>query len=84
MNGSRTRSFLLILTLVSIPWLGGCATLGIATTEEMTQMQTDYQAQNRQNETRIQALEEVGGSLTATVWNTMLRIEEYPQGVLSV
>jgi uncharacterized protein involved in exopolysaccharide biosynthesis len=75
----------LFLLSMSLWALSGCATLGIATTDEMTQLETDLRAENRRASTRIQTLEQEVAQLEelqekmSEVESTLVRLNQFEQ-----
>jgi chromosome segregation ATPase len=62
----RYAAALLAAALV-VPFLNGCSTLGIATTDELTAMESSQRTSNNSTNTRIDNLEKSTGDLQTTL-----------------
>lgn len=71
--------------LAALPWLGGCSTLGIATTGDVEEMQADQQSRNRRTETQLQNMQNDLDSLQTQLEQleaTLTRFEQMTRGDL--
>jgi methyl-accepting chemotaxis protein len=67
-NGQfRTRVVVLIALAATVPCLGGCSTLGIATADDLTATESRLQNSYRANATRIENLEQSSADMQQTL-----------------
>ena len=58
---------ILLALVMAVPFLNGCSTLGIATTDELTAMESSQRTSNNSTNTRIDNLEKSTGDLQTTL-----------------
>jgi predicted nucleic acid-binding Zn-ribbon protein len=71
----RNGTLIFVALALAIPFLGGCSTLGIATTEELDAVNGRLESSNRSTGTRLDALEKDSADLQQTLGEMTASIE---------